>query len=76
MKRHCSCLGFRVPVSGLWVPVFCNASRFFVMRQHITQHVWGRGGHIMKEVAHYKKLVSVSRKLVTETPNKNNSIFS
>ena len=52
-----SCFGFRVPVSKFQEPVVCNASLFCVMRQCITQHVWGGGGwaHYGKKVAHYKK---------------------
>ena len=79
VKRHCSCFGFRVLVSGLWVPVFCNAPQnllmhhiFFVMHWYITQCVRGRGGRITKKMMHYKKLVPVTWKLVPETPNKNN----
>ena len=37
-----SCFGFRVPF-------FCNASLFCVMRWHITQNVWGGGGHTTRK---------------------------
>ena len=56
VKRHCSCLGFRVPVSGLRVPVFCNAPQILVMCHvffcNVSVHYttclgWGR--------AHYEK---------------------
>ena len=44
----------------LYVSLFC------VVYQHITQHVRGGGGCTTKKVAHYKKLVPKTRKLVPE----------
>ena len=61
LESSCSCFGFRVPVCGLWVPVFCNVPQsvvvhhFFVMCPHITQHVWGGGGGALQKKWHITK---------------------
>ena len=54
-KSSGSCLWFRVPVCGLWVPVFCNASPFFVMC-HFFHSVPTSAPNILRNApVHYTK---------------------